>query len=101
MPNTGVLVFSRVPLFWTRTGRRMRIAYTDNDGRFNVAGLPAGDYVAVASPSVDEGDLGRRERLEAWQAIATPFRLDSDRARADVRLQVMAAPGGGTSTIRR
>jgi len=101
VPNTGVLVFSRVPLFWTRTGRRMRIAYTDNDGRFNVAGLPAGDYVAVASPSVDEGDLGRRERLEAWQAIATPFRLDSDRARADVRLQVMAAPGGGTSTIRR
>ena len=99
-PNTGVLVFSQVPLFWTRTGRRMRIAYTDNDGRFSVAGLPPGDYVAVASPSVDERDLGRRDRLEAWQSIGTRFRLDTDRGKADVRLQVMAAPAAGTSTIR-
>jgi carboxypeptidase family protein len=100
VPNTGVLVFPKVPLFWNRTGRRMRIAYTDNEGRFSVAGLPAGDYVAVASPSVDERDFGRRDRLEAWEAIGTPFRLESDRGRADVRLQVMAAPPGGTSTIR-
>jgi len=98
--NTGVLVFSQIPIFWTRTGRRMRITYTDNEGRFSVAGLPAGEYVAVASPWVDERDLARRDRLEAWQALGTPLRLDGDRGKAEVRLQVVAAPTGGTSPIR-
>ena len=32
----------------------MRIAYTDQGGRFSVSGLPAGEYVAVTSRSVDE-----------------------------------------------
>jgi hypothetical protein len=86
--NAGVLVFSRVPLFWMRTNRRMRVAYTDSLGRFTVPGLPAGEYLAVASMMVDESDLGRRERLQALQAIATPFRLDSDDSQATMTLIV-------------
>ena len=66
----------------------MRVAYTDTLGRFTVPGLPAGDYLAVASMSVDESDLGRRDRLQALQAIATPFRLDSDDAQATMTLIV-------------
>jgi hypothetical protein len=98
--NTGVLVFSRIPLFWTRTNRRMRIAYTDQDGRFSVAGLPAGEYVAIASATVDETDLGRPDRLRAWQDRGTAFRLDANDARATVTLQVVALPSVLTPTGR-
>lgn len=90
--DAGVLVFARVPLFWMRTNRRMRMAYTDPAGRFSVTGLPAGEYVAVASPAVDESDLGRRDRLEAWASVATPFRLATDQSTAEVQLQIVAPP---------
>jgi len=87
--NTSVLVFSQVPLFWIRTNRRTRVARTDADGRFTVEGLPAGEYVAIATASLDEGDLGRPDRLRELQAKGVPFRLASDGAQADVKLQVI------------
>ena len=86
---TGVLVFSQVPLFWIPTNRRMRAASTDADGRFSIPGLPAGEYVAIAATSADAGDLGRPDRLREFQAKGVPFRLASDGARADVKLQVI------------
>ena len=86
--HAGVLIFAKVPLFWMRTSRRMRIAYTDEDGRFSVSGLPAGEYVAVTSRSVDESDLGRRERLKALLDVGVLFRLPTDDARASVTLAV-------------
>jgi hypothetical protein len=90
--NTGVLVFPRTPVFWMRTNRRMRAAHTGRDGRFTVAGLPAGEYLAVAGADVEETDLGRRDRLQALQAIATSFRLDSDEGHATVTLRIPPAP---------
>jgi len=95
--NVGVLVFPNVPLFWMRTNRRMRVAYTDAEGRFTLPGLPSGEYVAVASMSVDESDLGRRDRLRALQAIGVPFRLETDDAQTSVTLQVAAQPPAGTA----
>jgi Carboxypeptidase regulatory-like domain len=89
--NTGVMVFSKVPLYWLRTNRRMRVTYTDRDGRFSVPGLPAGEYLAVASATIDEADLGHRERLEALQAYAVPFRLATDDGHATVTLHVAPA----------
>ena len=86
--NAGVLIFSKVPLFWMRTSRRMRIAYTDREGRFSVSGLPAGEYVAVTARSVDESDLGRRARLEVLQDAGVSFRLPTDDARAALTLAV-------------
>ena len=87
--HTGVLLFSQVPLFWMPANRRMRAAYTDADGRFSVPGLPAGEYVAIAATSADAGDLGRPDRLREFQAKGVAFRLVSDGARADVKLQVI------------
>lgn len=98
--NTGVLVFPRVALFWLRTNRRMRIAYTDRDGRFTVPGLPAGEYLAVASLAVDESDLGRRDRLLAWEPLATAFVLASDDARASVKLPIVAPPASLATNVR-
>ena len=62
-------------------------------------GLPAGEYLAVASLAVDESDLGRRDRLTAWQRLATPFALASDEARADVTLPLVAPPAA-TAVVR-
>ena len=84
--NTGVLVCPKVPLFWVRTNRRMRVTFTDQQGRWSVAGLPPGEYFAVAAPFVDESDLNRRERLEALQAIGTPFSIASDASRPTLTL---------------
>jgi hypothetical protein len=90
--NTAVLVFPRIPLYWIRTNRRMRIVYTDQDGRFIVPGLPAGEYLAVASTSVNESDLGRRDRLKTLADIGIPFRLETDDARTTVTLPVVTVP---------
>jgi hypothetical protein len=98
--NTGVLVFSRVPLFWLRTNRRMRVAFTDREGKFTIPGLPAGEYLAVASLAVDESDLGRRDRLLEWQRLATSFALASDEARTTVTLPVVAPPASRTANVR-
>lgn len=86
--DTGVLVCPKVPLFWMRTSRRMRITFTDREGRWSVGGLPPGEYFAVASPGIDESDLGRHDRLEALLSVGTPFRIDSDSARPSLILQV-------------
>jgi hypothetical protein len=37
---------------------------------------------------VDESDLGRHDRLEALQAIGTPFRLETADAREQLTLQL-------------
>ena len=98
--NTGVLVFPRVALFWMRTNRRMRVAYTDREGRFTIPGLPAGEYLAVASLAVDESDLGRRDRLLTWRRLATPFVLASDEARTTVTLPIVAPLPNTAATVR-
>ena len=90
--NTGVLIFPRVPLFWARTNRRMRIAYTDRAGNFTLPGMPAGEYLAVASLAVDESDLGRRDRLLAWEPLATRFVLSANDTRATLTLPLVAPP---------
>jgi hypothetical protein len=89
--HAGVLVFSQVPLFWMRTSRRIRLAYTTADGRFTISGLPAGDYFAVASRDIGEGDIGRRDRLRALQDVAAPLRLATDDARVRVTLPLASA----------
>lgn len=91
-PKMGVLVFSVAPSFWMHTSRRVRVAVTGADGRFQIVGLPAGEYLAVASPTIDESVLGRRSRLAAFAAVATHVKLDADDGKASVDLRVTLAP---------
>ena len=90
--NVGVVVFSETPTFWMRTSRRVRVASTGADGRFQIIGLPAGQYLAAASPTIDESIRGRRSRLQAFASVATHLTLDADDGRANVDLRVIAAP---------
>jgi hypothetical protein len=98
VPNVGVLLYAKAPIFWLPASRRIRVTYTDRDGKFSVPGLPAGEYLAVASSTIDETDLGHRERLDALQAYAVPFRLATDDGRATVMLHV--APAVALAAVR-
>jgi protocatechuate 3,4-dioxygenase beta subunit len=86
--DTGVIVCARAPVFWMRTNRRMRVTHTDAQGRWSIAGLPPGEYFAVASTLVDESDLRRRDRLTSLASLGTPFSVESDEARPTVSLKV-------------
>jgi hypothetical protein len=90
--NAGVVVFSAAPSFWMHTSRRVRVAFTGVDGHFQIIGLPAGEYLAVASRMIDESIRGRRSRLQAFASVATRLRLDTDDGRTNVDLRVTAAP---------
>lgn len=90
--DAAVLVFARAPQFWMPTNRRMRAVYTDRAGRFSIAGLPAGEYLAVASTAIDERDLARRDRLRSLEPFGTPLRLETDGARATLTLTLASLP---------
>lgn len=92
VPHADVFVFSAAPVFWMRTSRRLRATTTDQDGRFRLIGLPAGEYLAVASATIDERDLGRRERLQSLARVATALTLDTDEARASIDLRLTSVP---------
>lgn len=91
VPNATVLVFSAEPAFWMRTSRRLKATATDQEGRFRFTGLPAGNYLAIASLTIDERDLGRRDRLQSLARVATPMKLDTDDAQAAVDLRLTSA----------
>jgi hypothetical protein len=89
--DTTVLVYPVTPQFWLRTHRRMRLTRTDAEGRFRVRGLPEGEYLAIASSAIDEGDLGRRDRLESIRALTTPVSIDGPEARVTIELPLITA----------
>jgi protocatechuate 3,4-dioxygenase beta subunit len=73
-PDALVVVFPIDPSLWTRFSRHIRRARPDADGRYRVAGLPAGEYLILATDAVDEADvLGPRllERLSPHAARLT------------------------------
>jgi protocatechuate 3,4-dioxygenase beta subunit len=72
-----VVIFSETPEHWrlpmTRwvTGTR-----PDQDGRFKVQNLPAGNYYAIAVDYVPQGEWGDPELLDRLKSKATRFSLD-------------------------
>jgi hypothetical protein len=97
--DAAVLLYSVAPQFWVRAHRRMRMTRTDADGRFTVRGLPEGEYLAIASGAIDEGDLGRRELLESIRSRATPVSVSGPDARVTIELAFLAAlPGAPVPT---
>jgi hypothetical protein len=71
------VIFSETPEHWrlpmTRwvTGTR-----PDQDGRFKVQNLPAGNYYAIAVDYVPQGEWGDPELLDRLKSKATRFSLD-------------------------
>lgn len=73
----SVVVFLDDDTQWARGTRRVGTAEVDEDGRFDVRGLPAGDrYLAVAVEAMARAVLARPETLAAIRPFGTPLRID-------------------------
>jgi len=71
-----VVVFALDEAKWEGTSRYIQTARPDQDGKFKVSGLPAGDYQAVAtSGSRQPGELGDPEILKQIRDRAVRFSL--------------------------
>jgi hypothetical protein len=82
VPNALVLVSPAAPRYWTPFSRYIGTARTDATGRYLVRGLPAGDYLAVASLHLDESDADRREILKSVARDSSALSLTDRETRA-------------------
>ena len=73
----SVVVFARDREKWTLPQTRyIRQGQADQEGRFKVTGLPAGEYYAVAVDYVDVGEANDPEFLDKIKDRATMLTLD-------------------------
>jgi hypothetical protein len=85
VPDAIVLIIPSASEFWTRMSRRFAVVRSDAGGRYRVRGLPAGEYRAVASLEIDEGDAYLPDLLKALAPAGTPISL-AERAALTVNL---------------
>jgi hypothetical protein len=72
-----VVVFPEDPQKWVGADNRwMATARPDQQGRFKIAALPAGSFLAIAVEYVAQGEWRDPVWLERAAKTATPFRLD-------------------------
>jgi hypothetical protein len=75
LPNGTVVIFSEDTERWGETTAFVRTARPDQDGRYEIKGLPAGDYLALALDYVQEGMWNDPEFLESLRQYAQRFTL--------------------------
>jgi hypothetical protein len=72
---------------WVGSSRFIGTARPDQNGRYRVSALPAGEYLAVALDSLDEGESGDPEFLESLRGAATTLTLgDGEMKSVDLKL---------------
>jgi hypothetical protein len=87
LKDYSVVVFATDPERWGGQSRFLRSARPDQDGRFQIQGLPAGEYFAVAVEYIQLGDWMDPEVLEQLRFRATRFSLgDGENRNLDLRL---------------
>jgi hypothetical protein len=88
--DATVVVFSDDSALWMPASRFVRVARPDTDGRFSIAGLPAGTYLAIAQAFIENGQWEDRTFLEASRGAAVRFVLEEGES-ATVALKVPAS----------
>jgi len=87
-----VVVFARDRRLWDLPFSRFRqIVRADQEGRFAVVGLPAGDYMAVALDYIDRDEVIMPELFERLFEKATQISLD-DVTPTTVELKLFVSP---------
>lgn len=77
---------------WTRPSRFVGTSEVEDDGRFDVRGLPASSrYLAVAVEGASRAVVVRPEMLESLRSLATPLRVD-DGGTHEIGLTAVARP---------
>jgi protocatechuate 3,4-dioxygenase beta subunit len=82
-----IVVYSTDRAFWSPGGRRVVQAQPASDGKFNVIGLPAGEYYLAAVTRLEPGDLANRQFLE--ELVPASLRItirDGEKKTQDVKL---------------
>ena len=83
----SAIVFSQDRERWNDTSRYFRAGRPDQQGRFKVSGLPAGEYFAIALDSVDPNDATSADFLERASRSAIRFSLgDAESKSVDLKL---------------
>ena len=71
-----MLVFASDASKWWEESRWIRAVRPDQQGRYEVRGLPAGDYLAVALSYVEDGMWNDPEYLESIRRYAQKLTLN-------------------------
>ena len=87
----SVVVFARDSARWTPGSRYFGSGRPDQEGRFKVRNLPAGDYYAIALDYVEQGAGTDPGFLEKIRDRATPFSMTDGGVRS-LDLKLVAAP---------
>jgi hypothetical protein len=84
-----VLVFHRDAEKWPDEARYLRAVRPDQQGQFDITGLPPGEYLAVALAYLQDGRWNDPEYLESLRRLAERVRLD-DGATASISLKLVS-----------
>jgi hypothetical protein len=93
-PSATVLIFPADPASWVDYGafpRRLRAIRVNRDGRFEAAGLPAGDYRVVAIDEEASANWQDPATLQALARLATAITVSGEGSYT-VTLKTMAGP---------
>jgi hypothetical protein len=93
-PVTGypIIVFSTDRDAWTLGSRRVQLAQPASDGKYRVAGLPAGKYYVCAVTDLDETELYSPNFLDALVPGAFTITI----ADGEKKVQNLKLAGGGS-----
>ncbi len=81
------VVFAQDKERWTPNSRYQSIGRPDQDGRFKISGLPAGEYYIVAVDRIEPGQNGDPDYLETMRSRAASFSLmDGETKTMDLKL---------------
>jgi hypothetical protein len=75
LPDGTIIVFADDPATWSPDSRWVRSARPDQQGRYEIQGLPPGDYLAVAIDYVEEGVWNDPDYLESIRHLGQALTL--------------------------
>jgi hypothetical protein len=81
LTSGSIVVFADDPVKWGLGSRFVRTVRPDQDGRWEIKGLPAGDYLGVAVDYLEENIWQDPAYLESLRADAERFALNDGAAR--------------------
>lgn len=81
VPDGTVIVFADRPDKWFEGSRFVRAERPDQNGRYQIKGLPPGDYLAVALDYIEEGAWNDPEYLAPLRQRAQKITLNAGRPR--------------------
>ena len=87
--DATVVVFPADEQLWTYQSRYIRVARPDQQGRYQITGLPPYDnYLMVAVQGLEDGQAGDPEFLASIKADATTLRVNEGETKvADMRMR--------------